>query len=184
MNISIHKTDREAFEEAARELKISLVKDARNPEQYAFFARKAWQIWQAACRSRDEEIQRLEKLVYVPGLWKCAKCNCTTVCTNLHVNTGEFSANNSPQQCPNKCGPMWRVTERDSGNEMTDKYLTLKRQDAPTLTETEAKRIIAAATYQTDFPGEKAVADLRIAGMKFANDTNVASNNQPSGEQQ
>jgi hypothetical protein len=69
-----------------------------------------------------KEIERLEKLVYVPGLWKCAKCKCTTVCTNLHVNTGGFSANNSPQQCPNDCGPMWRVTERDAGNELIDRY--------------------------------------------------------------
>lgn len=70
----------------------------------------------------QREIERFEKLVYVPGLWKCAKCKCTTVCSNIHVDTGGFSANNSPQQCPNECGPMWRVTERDAGNELIDRW--------------------------------------------------------------
>lgn len=66
------------------------------------------------------EIARLEKLVYVPGVWKCAKCGCGLISTTLHVDVGAFSANNLPQQCPNGCGPMWRRTERDAGNELID----------------------------------------------------------------
>jgi hypothetical protein len=67
------------------------------------------------------ELERVEKLVYVPGVLKCAKCSCVLVTTNLHVNTGQVSANNDPQQCPNGCGPMWRRTERDAGNELCDR---------------------------------------------------------------
>lgn len=62
-----------------------------------------------------------EKLIYVPGVWKCAKCGCGVVSTNLHAESGKFSANNEPQQCPNNCGPMWRVTERQAGNDLIDR---------------------------------------------------------------
>lgn len=67
-----------------------------------------------------EERDRLAKLVYVPGLRKCAKCGCSLVTTNLYAETGQMSANNEPQPCPNGCGPMWPVTERDAGNRLID----------------------------------------------------------------
>lgn len=64
------------------------------------------------------EIVRLEKLVYVPGLWKCAKCGCQLIAHYMQAETGSIAANNDPQECPNECGPMWRVTERDAANAM------------------------------------------------------------------
>ena len=64
------------------------------------------------------EVERLEKLVYVPGLLKCAKCGCSVISTNLHYPSGGFSADNRPKECPNGCGPMWRVTERDCRKRM------------------------------------------------------------------
>jgi len=67
-----------------------------------------------------ERIRELEQLVYVPGLWRCAKCECQVMSTNLHAASGRISANNEPQACPNNCGPMWRVTERDAGNRLID----------------------------------------------------------------
>lgn len=73
------------------------------------------------------EIAQLSKLVYVPGLWRCAKCKCQVVSQTLHVNVGAVSANNEPQECPNKCGPMWRLTERDAGNDLADR---LEKQHA------------------------------------------------------
>lgn len=68
-----------------------------------------------------ERIKVLEKLVYVPGMWKCAKCSLVVTSNYLHAETGNVSANNDPQKCLNGCGPMWRVTERDSGNEMSER---------------------------------------------------------------
>lgn len=67
------------------------------------------------------EIRRLEALVYVPGVHRCPKCDLRTVSTTLHVAVGALSANNEPQLCANGCGPMWKVTERDAGNEMADR---------------------------------------------------------------
>jgi hypothetical protein len=72
----------------------------------------------SACRA---ELERLERLVYVPGLWRCAKCRCHLTVTNIHVASGQFSAGTEPQQCPNGCGPMWRVTEREAGNQLVDR---------------------------------------------------------------
>ena len=78
----------------------------------------------SALRTRNEaltaEKDELAKQVYVPGLWKCAKCKCTVVSTLIDANSGRFAANHEPQQCPNDCGPMWRVTEREGGNNVAD----------------------------------------------------------------
>jgi hypothetical protein len=68
-------------------------------------------------RARVEE---LEQLVYVPGVMRCAKCKCSLVTTTLDASSGRFAADNSPQTCPNGCGPMWRKTEREAGNELID----------------------------------------------------------------
>lgn len=69
----------------------------------------------------EKRVGELEALVYIPGLWRCAKCGCSLISTNLHVQDGGFSANKEPQQCPNDCGPMWRVTERQAGNDLVDR---------------------------------------------------------------
>lgn len=66
----------------------------------------------------EAEVARLAKLVFVPGLWKCASCKCTVVQTEISAETGIMRAGNSSTICPNECGPMWRVTERDAGNDL------------------------------------------------------------------
>jgi len=65
-------------------------------------------------------VAELERLVYVPGVMRCAKCKLSLVTTILDANSGRFAADNSPQTCPNGCGPMWRKTEREAGNELID----------------------------------------------------------------
>jgi len=71
------------------------------------------------------EIERLEALVYVPGLWACAKCQCQVVSNTMYTQSGTIGPNNKPQVCPNDCGPMWRVTERDAGNRVADRLIVL-----------------------------------------------------------
>lgn len=82
----------------------------------------------ATLNEAADEIDRLEKLVYVPGLLKCAKCGFALIKTNLHVQTGNFSTNNEPDHCPNDGAPLWRVTERDAGNEMVDRGAEMSDQ--------------------------------------------------------
>lgn len=101
----------QALEDARAHMRDGL--DARPHPNWTNIAR--------ALLALADENERLEKLVYVPGLWKCAKCKCVVMTNTLHVPYGAMSANNSPQQCPNDCGPMWRVTERAAGNEVVDR---------------------------------------------------------------
>ena len=78
----------------------------------------------ALAKERDE----LRRLIYVPGLHKCAKCGCVTISTAINAETGQFRADNQPQACPNGCGPMWPVTERQAGNEMADRCEQAERE--------------------------------------------------------
>jgi len=71
-------------------------------------------------REAEAEVSRLEALVYVPGVWRCPKCQLSLVSTILDASSGRIAANKEPQRCPNDCGPMWRVTERDAGNRLID----------------------------------------------------------------
>lgn len=77
-------------------------------------------------------IVELEAQVFVPGLHRCAKCGCKTVCNTLNAVTGTIRADSKPQDCPNGCGPMWPVTEREAGNDMADRLEALTpREEAP-----------------------------------------------------
>jgi hypothetical protein len=75
----------------------------------------------AADTALQAEVERLQRLVYVPGVTRCAKCGLKLVSSTLNAHSGAISANSEPQACPNGCGPMWRVTERDAGNELCDR---------------------------------------------------------------
>jgi hypothetical protein len=63
----------------------------------------------------------LERLVYVPGLRKCAKCGFVLIQSAISAADGSIRADDKPAECANGCGPMWRVSERDAGNEMIDR---------------------------------------------------------------
>jgi hypothetical protein len=90
----------------------------------------------------EKEIDDLARKVFVPGVRRCAKCSLRLVTTTLHVADGSMSANNAPQDCPNGCGPLWPVTEREAGNELCE------RLDAAELRASKAeereKRLAAA----------------------------------------
>lgn len=62
--------------------------------------------------------EELAKLVYVPGLWRCAKCDFHLTQMNLNANSGTVTARDDPgEKCPNCDSPLWRVTERDARQE-------------------------------------------------------------------
>ena len=85
------------------------------------------------------ERDALEAKIYLPGHWRCPKCKFYCVSTNIHVDSGGFSANEEPQQCANGCGPLWRVTHEESANEMVERCETLVAQ-VKRLTEDSTKR--------------------------------------------
>lgn len=92
----------------------------------------------AIAQERDEVTERAAKaetMAYVPGRWRCAKCALVLTSTNLYVADGSMSPDNEPRPCPNSCGPMWRVSERDerreaqqSFNDLWDRHEALKRR--------------------------------------------------------
>ena len=64
-------------------------------------------------------IAELEKQVYVPGMWRCAKCGFHLLQSNLNARDGSVTARDDPgEKCPNDGAPLWRVTERENGREM------------------------------------------------------------------
>ena len=66
----------------------------------------------------SDEVRRLEKLVYVPGRWRCAKCNFSLTQSNLYVESGAVGPRDEAgDKCPNCHGPLWRVSAMDERNE-------------------------------------------------------------------
>jgi len=68
-------------------------------------------------KERDEA----QRLAYVPGLRRCAKCSLNLISSTFSASDGGITADNSPQDCLNGCGPMWPVTERQAGNDLSDR---------------------------------------------------------------
>jgi len=78
-------------------------------------------LCQQALRAIELEAEKeaLAKLVYVPGLWRCAKCEFTLVQRTLYAQSGTVGPRDEPgDKCPNCNSPLWRVTERDDRHEM------------------------------------------------------------------
>lgn len=67
-------------------------------------------------------LRALDRLAHVPGLTKCDKCGFSLLSNNLHAETGQVSARDEPSVCPNDGTPMRRVTEREAGNELIDRW--------------------------------------------------------------
>lgn len=125
---------------------------------------------------RDEYVQRLfatlrherglreaaEKLVYVPGQWRCAKCNYVGMHMIFSATTGDVGvkAAAKTEKCPNGCGPLWPVTERQAGNELCD------RMDA--IVDERNAAIARATTAESSLAHEKRLSDelKRLLGFR------------------
>lgn len=63
-------------------------------------------------------IEVLEKKIYVPGQWRCAKCEFRLTQSNLYAASGTVGPRDEPgDKCPNCNGPLWRVSAMDDRNE-------------------------------------------------------------------
>lgn len=61
-----------------------------------------------------ENVEVVEKsALYVPGHFRCPKCEFSLIQKSLYVKSGTVGANNTPAECANGCGPMWRVTWKE-----------------------------------------------------------------------
>ena len=98
--------------------------------QSVFGLLQALTIENAQLRSNDieaaEEIERLRALVFVPGMQRCAKCGFVHTHMILDAQSGAVgSGETTPSSCPNGCGPLWPVTERQSGDELAERLEAL-----------------------------------------------------------
>jgi hypothetical protein len=72
-------------------------------------------------QAQQKEAEKLNALVYVPGVWRCAKCGFSLTQMNLNAGDGTVTARDEPgTKCPNDGSPMWRVSYRDWAQEMCD----------------------------------------------------------------
>jgi hypothetical protein len=82
--------------------------------------------WSEARHDADQwqaKAEELERLVYVPGQWRCAKCKFVVQKMVLSAVDGSVGvqADTKTEPCPNGCGPLWPMTERQSGNELCER---------------------------------------------------------------
>lgn len=69
-----------------------------------------------------KEIERLKGEVYVPGQWRCPKCNFRLAQAVMRASDGAVGLRDDPgERCPNDGSPLWRVTEREAGNELAER---------------------------------------------------------------
>lgn len=55
---------------------------------------------------------------YVPGVWKCPKCDFRLIQSNLNALDGTVTARDQPgDKCPNCSSPLWRVSWKDEAQE-------------------------------------------------------------------
>lgn len=89
-------------------------------------AAATWSTSYAGARRILATIQHLESLVYVPGQWRCAKCKFVLYRRTIDMAAGRIGVSetdrNRPEVCPNECGPLWRVSEREAGKDVSQFY--------------------------------------------------------------
>lgn len=93
----------------------------------------------------EARIADLERLVYVPGMWRCAKCGFIGMHMVMRASDGAVGvkANDHTEACPNGCGPLWRVSERQAGNEMCDRAEEILARERALQAENAALRRVA-----------------------------------------
>ena len=98
------------------------------------------------------ENDRLSKLVYVPGLWRCAKCKFQLIQANLNAGDGSVTARDQAgDKCPNCDAPLWRVTEREAGNKLIDDAERVCMETAARIDEARRKAIVDATDKATAY---------------------------------
>lgn len=62
-----------------------------------------------------------DHLIYVPGTWRCPKCQFVLVQSNLNAADGTVTARDEPgDKCPNCESPLWRVSWQQQAKEMAE----------------------------------------------------------------
>lgn len=116
----------------------------------------------AAVNPLAAECETLRAMVYVPGLWRCPKCEFQSLQSNLNASDGSITVRDQPgDKCPNCDVPLWRVSEREAGNRMVDRMEKVAANNA------ELRADIARANEQNELT-HKAYVDenTRVMGER------------------
>lgn len=68
------------------------------------------------------ELAEAKSQLYVPGRWRCPKCKFGLMQMKLRASDGAVGVRDDPgEKCPNCDTPLWRVTEREAGDELAER---------------------------------------------------------------
>lgn len=103
-------------------------------------------------------VEALERQVFVPGLWRCAKCSFQLVQSSLNANDGSVRAADKPgEKCPNCNVPLWRVTEREAGTEAVKRAMAeIESANAMSRVIAECRSALKAQVFSTRLFGRRA----------------------------
>lgn len=98
---------------------------------------------------------------FVPGAWRCPKCNFRLLQSNLNAADGTVTARDTPgDKCPNCDGPLWRISWKDEAQEnLSLAENQLERALAAEVKLAEAAEVIRpfaneAGTWTADAPDD------------------------------
>lgn len=78
---------------------------------------------EAIAKARAALSQEDDSHLYLPGTWRCAKCNFTLVQKTLYALNGAVGPNDKPgEKCPNCDSPLWRVTYKQAYSELQEMF--------------------------------------------------------------
>lgn len=112
------------------------------------------------CAEQADEIRSTK---YVPGVWRCAKCEFELVQSFLNAGTGTITARDDPgETCPNCGTTLWRVSWKDWANETAqrldetwDELQALKKRALKSEPAPRAVSVQEAAKVLLDAPRSK-----------------------------
>lgn len=71
----------------------------------------------------EQILESIDAALFVPGLWRCTKCNFNLVLKTLHARTGAVTARTSAgETCPNCDTALERVSYKDAFNEQQQRF--------------------------------------------------------------
>jgi hypothetical protein len=129
----------------SRSYMVDLVEMLKEQLSYALAERDSAQATAKYNRITTEEwrarAEQAEAERFVPGHLECVKCNFLLISKTLYVGSGTVGSNDTPAQCSNGCGPMWRVSWKRHSEKMHESLeaLLVRAEEAEAMAESHKK---------------------------------------------
>lgn len=108
---------------------------------------------------------------YIPGVWRCAKCNFRLVQSNLNARDGTVTPRDEPgEPCPNCKRPLWRVSWKDEAQE--NLALAENQMDRASRAEAQrdalAKALLEISLTSKGYPNGSREGEVAISALAYA----------------